>query len=273
MPLAARRPCAMPGCAALVSRARYCSAHAAQRGFSSSTRQEVERSRGNRHERGYTNDWVKASRAFRLAHPLCVRCEQMGRLTPTAVTDHIVPHKGDRALFWDRSNWQPLCKSCHDAKTAREDGPARAMPEWMPTPSCEVTLVCGPPGSGKTTLVRERAAPGDTIIDLDDILAELSGLPRYTASVQWLSRGLRERNRRLANLSRAASDHHAWVIVTGPKHKRRWWVERLVPHETIVLNVDEHVCVARVMNDEARVSVRQRHIEAIRAWWAAERAT
>jgi hypothetical protein len=24
-------------------------------------------------------------------------------------------------LFWDRDNWQPLCKQCHDKKTARED--------------------------------------------------------------------------------------------------------------------------------------------------------
>lgn len=24
--------------------------------------------------------------------------------------------------MWDSANWQPLCKHCHDAKTAREDG-------------------------------------------------------------------------------------------------------------------------------------------------------
>jgi 5-methylcytosine-specific restriction protein A len=26
------------------------------------------------------------------------------------------------ALFWDSSNWQPLCHECHSSKTAREDG-------------------------------------------------------------------------------------------------------------------------------------------------------
>jgi 5-methylcytosine-specific restriction protein A len=36
--------------------------------------------------------------------------------------DHIKPHKGDMALFWDSSNWQSLCKPCHSAKTATEDG-------------------------------------------------------------------------------------------------------------------------------------------------------
>ncbi len=38
------------------------------------------------------------------------------------VVDHIIPHKGDQSLFWDSSNWQPLCKHHHDQKTAREDG-------------------------------------------------------------------------------------------------------------------------------------------------------
>jgi 5-methylcytosine-specific restriction protein A len=38
------------------------------------------------------------------------------------VVDHIVPHKGDKVKFWDSSNWQSLCKRCHDAKTATEDG-------------------------------------------------------------------------------------------------------------------------------------------------------
>lgn len=272
MPYAAKRPCAAPGCARLAATARYCEQHAAKIGFSSTSKSEVDRARGSRHERGYTNAWVKASRAFRLAHPLCRQCEREGRLTPTAVTDHIVPHKGDRELFWDTSNWQPLCKRCHDSKTAREDGPAQAMPEWMPTPTCEVILVCGPPASGKTTLVKERAQAGDTVIDLDDILAELSGLPRYAAPLEWLSRGLRERNRRIANLSRAASDHRAWVIATAPRHKRGWWVSKLVPRELIVLKVEEHVCAARVLADATRVAVRDRQLAAIRGWWAAERA-
>jgi 5-methylcytosine-specific restriction endonuclease McrA len=29
------------------------------------------------------------------------------------VVDHIQPHRGDQRLFWDRRNWQPLCRTCH----------------------------------------------------------------------------------------------------------------------------------------------------------------
>ena len=80
-------------------------------------------------KRGYGRRWRKASQAFLdchvardYGHPLCVWCKQEGRIVRATVVDHIVPHRGDRKRFWDRTNWQPMCKRCHDAKTAREDG-------------------------------------------------------------------------------------------------------------------------------------------------------
>ncbi len=45
----------------------------------------------------------------------------MGRITPATVVDHITPHRGDQALFWDYDNWQSLCKQCHDADKQREE--------------------------------------------------------------------------------------------------------------------------------------------------------
>lgn len=35
--------------------------------------------------------------------------------------DRIRPHRGDPVLFWDQTNWQPLCKHHHDVKTRNED--------------------------------------------------------------------------------------------------------------------------------------------------------
>jgi len=71
--------------------------------------------------RGYGYKWQQASKAFLRAHPLCAECRRQGRYTQAEVVDHIVPHRGNRELFWNRANWQPLCKHCHDRKTARED--------------------------------------------------------------------------------------------------------------------------------------------------------
>ena len=83
---------------------------------------ERERRRKSSHARGYTRAWSRAAKAFLAENPLCVRCVEAGFLVAAVVVDHIDPHKGDQAKFWDGANWQSLCKSCHDAKTATEDG-------------------------------------------------------------------------------------------------------------------------------------------------------
>jgi 5-methylcytosine-specific restriction endonuclease McrA len=54
-------------------------------------------------------------------HPLCVMCKRDGRTTAGTVVDHIVPHRGDRHLFMDRSNWQTLCDYHHDVVKQREE--------------------------------------------------------------------------------------------------------------------------------------------------------
>ncbi len=38
----------------------------------------------------------------------------MPRVVLATVVDHKIPHKGDETLFWDRKNWQSLCKPHHD---------------------------------------------------------------------------------------------------------------------------------------------------------------
>jgi 5-methylcytosine-specific restriction protein A len=76
-------------------------------------------------ERGYGWRWQKA-RATWLARPenvLCRFCKAQGRITPAILIDHVIPHRGDQKLFWDTTNWQPLCKPCHDVtKAALERG-------------------------------------------------------------------------------------------------------------------------------------------------------
>lgn len=115
MPTRPSRPCTEPGCPVLVQGGR-CPAHL------SAVRKKVDAQRGTSTERGYGTRWRKARATYLKRHPLCVLCEAERRITPATVVDHIIPHKGDSALFWDTGNWQSLCKTHHDSKTAREDG-------------------------------------------------------------------------------------------------------------------------------------------------------
>ena len=112
MPYKQKVPCKHPGCAALVPPGtKYCDAHKA-------LHPEATRSAASR---GYGAAWRKASKQFLHAHPLCVACMRQGKYVKATVVDHIIPHRGDTKLFWDRSNWQALCKPCHDKKTGNED--------------------------------------------------------------------------------------------------------------------------------------------------------
>ncbi len=112
MPYKPNTPCKHPGCNKLVpSGTRYCDNHKLLH------KDEI-RSAASR---GYDRKWQKARLLFLKANPLCVKCKEAGVYTKATVVDHIVPHRGDKTLFWDTNNWQPLCKKCHDHKTMTQD--------------------------------------------------------------------------------------------------------------------------------------------------------
>ena len=113
MPSYPKHPCAHPLCRALVTRKeRWCPAH--QRGDDRKTSAQ----------RGYDTQWQRARLEFLRANPLCASCLKEGRTIAATVVDHVVPHRGDDRLFWDRSNWQSLCDyrspyNCHGVKTGK----------------------------------------------------------------------------------------------------------------------------------------------------------
>ena len=111
MPNKPKRPCRYPGCPGFCEQGQvFCKDHMAWSG---------DRLRGGAEARGYDARWRSARTRYLSSHPLCVECLKENKLTPATVVDHIIPHRGDKKLFWDENNWQPLCKGCHDRKTGR----------------------------------------------------------------------------------------------------------------------------------------------------------
>lgn len=70
-------------------------------------------------ERGYDHRWRKERNEYLRLNPLCVMCDAEGRIKAATVVDHKIPHRGDMVLFWDKSNWQSLCKKHHDSHKQR----------------------------------------------------------------------------------------------------------------------------------------------------------
>nr|WP_276555645.1 HNH endonuclease signature motif containing protein [Bradyrhizobium elkanii] len=48
-------------------------------------------------------------------------CRAIGSTVEATVVDHIVPHRRNSSLFWDKANWQPLCKPHHDSTKQRKE--------------------------------------------------------------------------------------------------------------------------------------------------------
>jgi len=71
-------------------------------------------------KRGYDHKWRKYRKVFLGMNPLCVLCQRRGEISGASVVDHIIPHKGDKELFYDEGNHQALCVRCHNAKSAKE---------------------------------------------------------------------------------------------------------------------------------------------------------
>jgi 5-methylcytosine-specific restriction endonuclease McrA len=83
----------------------------------------------------WSRDWRWKSKAFLMEHSYICRgidyYENGERkhvdlhpnvVTQASVVDHVKPHRGDITLFHDQSNWQSLCRECHNYKTAKLDG-------------------------------------------------------------------------------------------------------------------------------------------------------
>lgn len=79
-------------------------------------RARAEANRPTARERGYSVAWQKARAGFLAKHPNCARCAR-----PATIVHHVVPHRGDKLKFWNRKNWQPVCKPCHDGPCQSEE--------------------------------------------------------------------------------------------------------------------------------------------------------
>ena len=113
-PQRAKRPCKVSSCKDYAANGGYCEQH-------QDRIRKKDRERGTAHQRGYNAEWEKKRTQFLDENPLCADHFKRKLIEAATVVDHIIPHKGDQTLFWDQTNWQPLCKQCHDRKTATED--------------------------------------------------------------------------------------------------------------------------------------------------------
>jgi 5-methylcytosine-specific restriction endonuclease McrA/predicted kinase len=275
MPLKPLRPCLSQGCNQL-TRDGLCEAHKQQKAKIKREQNKNDESAYERPEyyKNYkTARWQKLREIFLQQNPLCKDCEGVGDIQPATVCDHIVPHKGDMELFWDIDNLQGLCKHHHDLKTAIENGGWRQQiiyfPKYLKPSRIPLFIVCGSPGSGKSTFVNNNKQRKDLVIDLDEIISTISGREIYQADFdRYIKNAILYRNQLLYSLNKTKTYKRAWFITTAARLKHReFWRESLEPIKLFVLETPRDTCINRIKQDTRRKGKEEAYIKACRRWW------
>lgn len=150
MPTRAPRICS---CGKLVASGQRCACRRA-------AARALDAERGTAAQRGYGARWQRESKAF-LAEPGHERCA-CGCGRPADMVDHIRAVKGDMALFWSRSNWQPFARICNTRKAiATEGGFGRPVTSTMTGGRVETSGTGGQTARGASRRVPPNLARGE----------------------------------------------------------------------------------------------------------------
>jgi hypothetical protein len=162
----------------------------------------------------------------------------MNRQTPATVVDHIIPHTGDPELFWDVDNLQGLCDPCHNSKTWYETVKSPYLPKNIKPKSNDITLLFGPPCSGKTTWAKKQDAK---VIDFDDIKATVSGCDPYDMPPHYMPTCIAVRNKLI-------KETKGRMIIIGtlpnPKHRADWLSK--LNAKPLMMITPMHECIRRL---------------------------
>ena len=132
------------------------------------------------------------------------------------------------------------------------------------------TIVCGPPGSGKTTYVNEKVRSGDLILDVDAIYAAVAGEPWYSKPAGLLPVVLAVRDAILEQIRMGNDDiRHAWVISSeADPNKRAELLQQCGGGQIVVLEVSGGECLRRIAADPRRGRHADLWKPLIDKWWA-----
>lgn len=174
----------------------------------------------------YCGEWIDKSDDVTLHH--------IEELTPDNYMDH--------SISLNPENIKQVHSGCHN-KIHKHAG-------YKPR---KVYIVYGPPMSGKSSYVKQRAWPGDIIVDMDSIFEAISGLPRYDKPNTLLNNVFAIHTLLLDNIkTRYGRWDNAWIIGGYAEQYKRNKLAKDLGAELIYMGSSREECIGRLKRDEHR---------------------
>ncbi len=205
-------------------------------------------------------------------HYVCERCGGLAR---------IVHHKryinaenvGDPAVTLDWANLEAVCIDCHNTEHMSAKNPANGTAfdkdgNIIKVPN--VFLVCGCPGSGKSSYVARHKTRRDLVVDLDYLCAALMGEPGelYLNHDPVISVALEVRTLLYEIIStRRGKWERAFVVTSAPHLDEQRALARDLNAEIIMIDTPLDVCLERLQADGRRAHAQVLYESQARKWW------
>jgi hypothetical protein len=111
-----------------------------------------------------------------------------------------------------------------------------------------VTIVCGPPGAGKSTYVRARKSINDLVLDVDELFRALTLLDGSQKPQCILLFALEARDAVIRLLQRGVlGPDRAWLIMCGEDNEARARLAESLCAQVVILSVAAGECRARMI--------------------------
>lgn len=131
----------------------------------------------------------------------------------------------------------------------------------------KLTLVAGPPGSGKSTYVHKHMKRGDLVVDLDEIFRAITFIEDRDVPQSLLPFGWDARDALFRRMRKHHNVAQIWVIECAPKMMTRHNYRALYDATVVVLEVPEDVCLRRIYANALRSPNKIDWWEIVRKWW------
>lgn len=137
------------------------------------------------------------------------------------------------------------------------------------TPPADVYVICGPPGSGKTTFVQQHMQPGDLVLDMDAIVSALTGSgsahPDYSGV---MDAALSVREAVYQAIESGKTGKRAFVITSSSDRQQVEALARRLRGSMHCMDTPEAECIRRICNDPTRPD-KEKDSALVRHWFAA----